>query len=227
MRERVLITGASRGIGRATALLAAERGCGLLLLGRPSPELEATAQKVRALGADLAIHYCDLRSRSEVDRALEALLSEECPDLVIHNAAQVQRASAVEQSDELWDETFELNLNAPMRMTRALLPRMYQRDRGRVLFVSSISAVVGTAKQSAYNASKAALVGYMRCLAEEMSKTGLMTAALLPGSVDTPMLAGSGFEPRMSPEEVARTLLFYGLDASRAHNGALVEMYGI
>jgi NAD(P)-dependent dehydrogenase (short-subunit alcohol dehydrogenase family) len=104
---------------------------------------------------------------------------------------------------------------------------MLARRSGRVLFVSSISADLGTKAQAAYNTSKAGLVASMKCLAEELADTGVLTMALLPGAVDTAMLTGSAFPPRMSAEDVARTLVFYALDASSAHNGARIEMFGI
>ncbi len=104
---------------------------------------------------------------------------------------------------------------------------MKRAGSGRILFVSSISAVLGCARQAAYHASKAGLVGFMRCLAEELSDTGLMTMALLPGAIDTDMLAGSGFAPRMSAEDIFETLQFYATSAPLAHNGASVEMFGI
>jgi len=139
----------------------------------------------------------------------------------------VERALVHEQTDDLWDRHFEVNVTAPMRLTRALLPGMLTRNSGRILFVSSISAVFGTRSQSAYNASKAAGLAFMRCLAEELSPTQLSTMAVLPGAVDTDMLLGSGYAPQMSAEDVARTLFFYATDPSRAHNGAAVEMFGV
>lgn len=226
MSTGVVLTGASGGIGRSLALGFAERGCALWLLGRPSPRAQKLVEELRSCGREVQLIPCDLAERSSVDAALAEL--EDAPvDVVVHNAGVVERAAVAEQSDALWDRHFEVNVTAPMRITRALLPRLQARPRGRVLFVSSISAVVGTARQSAYNASKAALLGLMRCLAEELSESRVSTMALLPGSVDTPMLAGSGFAARMSPHDVTRTLLFYALDSERGHNGALVEMFGV
>jgi 3-oxoacyl-[acyl-carrier protein] reductase len=118
-------------------------------------------------------------------------------------------------------------LGAPYALTRALVPAMRARGHGRVLFVGSISGTLGTARQSAYCASKWGLTGFMKSLAEELHDTGLMTCAVLPGSVDTNMLDGSGFDPRMSADDVARTLVHYALDAPLAHNGAVIEMFGV
>ena len=226
MTGRLLITGGGRGIGRATALLAAKSGWDVDLLGRPSAGMRRTRSEIIDLGRTARVFACDLARRDQVDAALRELVSDEVPDVLIHNAGCIERAELVAQSDELWDTTFEVNVSAPMRITRALLPSMLERGSGRVLFVSSISAVVGTPRQSAYNASKAAMVGLMRCLAEELAGGPVMTLALLPGAVDTDMLSGSGFPPRMSAEDVARSLLFFSKQAPRAHHGAVIEMYG-
>lgn len=227
MTQRIVITGASRGIGRACALLAADRGLAIDLLGRDSDALRATVDAARKRAATVRTFHCDLVDRSSVDRALLEILAGPAPDLIIHNAGIVERALIHEQNDELWDRVMEVNLNAPMRITRAVLPRMLKQKRGRIVFVSSISAVLGTKSQSAYNASKAGLVAFMRCLAEELSGSPLSTMALLPGAVDTDMLTGSGFAPQMSAEDVAKSLLYYGLDAPAAHNGAAIEMFGV
>jgi NAD(P)-dependent dehydrogenase (short-subunit alcohol dehydrogenase family) len=222
-----LITGASRGIGRATALHFAERGVELILLGRPSDAFVETEGLLKSMGARWNFHACDLRDRMAVDRVMLQLVEQGLvPDVVVFNAGVIERARVEEMSDESWDLQMEVNLTAPLRMTRALLPDMLSRDSGRILFVSSISAVVGTRAQAAYHASKAGLLGAMRCLAEELSDTGVSTMALLPGSVDTTMLEGTDFLPRMGPADVAVTLGFYGFDASSAHNGACVEMFG-
>lgn len=222
--SHALITGASRGVGRAVALALAQRGVAIVMMGRVSDASRETERLLHAMGAEHSTVECDLTDRSSVDRGLERL---PFPiDLVVHNAGWIERSPLHETRDESWDRQLEINLTAPFRLTRALLPSMLQRKVGRVLFVSSISAVLGSTNQAAYHASKAGLLGLMRCLAEEISDTGLMTMALLPGSIQTRMLKGSGFAPRMTAEEVATTLVYYALDASRAHNGAVVEMYG-
>lgn len=149
------------------------------------------------------------------------------PDIVIHNAAVIHRASVTELALEAWDEQLNVNLRAPFLLTQAFLPSMLARKTGRLLYVSSISATLGTPRASAYNASKWGLTGFVKSLAEELSDTGLMATAILPGSVQTDMLTGSGFPPRMSAEEVARTLEYHALDAPLAHNGGIIEMFGI
>jgi len=104
---------------------------------------------------------------------------------------------------------------------------MRERRSGRIVFVGSISSTLGTAKLSGYCASKWGIVGFMKSLAAELTDSGLMTCAVLPGSVETRMLEGSGFSARMTAEAVAETLVHYALDAPLAHNGASIEMFGV
>lgn len=225
---RALITGASRGIGRALALELSDRGVELVLLGRSSADQTRTEELLAEKGAKFSAHYADFKDRAALDAALvEALYSGPAPDAIVHIAGMIERAEVRQMSDRLWDDQIEINLTAPLRVTRAFLPSMLEAKKGRIVFVSSISAVLGTKSQAAYHAAKAGLLGAMKCLAEELSDTGVSTMALLPGAVKTQMLEGSGFPPRMTPEEVARTLAFYALDPSTAHNGARVEMFGV
>jgi 3-oxoacyl-[acyl-carrier protein] reductase len=224
-----LVTGASRGIGRATALALASRGQPLVLLGRSSPELEESSELCRQAGApSVTSIVADLRDPTAIASASAATLSRAgVPDIVIHNAGVVHRGSVERLTEAEWNEQIQVNLSAPFLLTRALLPRMRARKSGRILFVASISSTLGSPDQSAYNASKWGIIGFMKSLAAELSDSGLLAAAVLPGSVSTRMLDGSRFPARMSASDVAQTLVFLGLDAPLAHNGAVVEMFGV
>lgn len=223
-----VLTGASRGIGRATALLLAERGVDLALLGRPSPEHDTTVRESRALGVRVESIACDLRSPGAIEAAARTLLETyAAPDALINNAATIHRKAVDETGLEQLDEQLEVNLRAPFLLTRELLPAMRFAGKGRIVHVGSISSTLGTARSAAYNATKWGLVGFMKSLAEELADSGLMTVAVLPGSVDTRMLEKSGFPPRITVEEVATTLVHYALDAPVAHNGGIVEMFGV
>lgn len=224
-----VVTGASRGIGRATALALSARGCALALIGRPSRELDAAQGACLAAGAPrVRLIHADLSDLAATDRAgAELLSSEGAPQIVVHNAGEVHRAPIERLTLDDWQHEIALNLSAPFALTRALLPAMRARRQGRILFVGSISSTLGTASQSAYCASKWGVIGFMKSLAAELSDSNLMTAAVLPGSVETRMLEGSGFPPRMSAEDVARTLTHLALDAPLSHNGGVVELFGV
>jgi 3-oxoacyl-[acyl-carrier protein] reductase len=222
-----IVTGASRGIGRATALELARRQQPLALLGRPSEGLEHTAAQAKHAGVRVEIVPCDVRRPDHVKEAAAHVLKAFGPPLaVVNNAAVIHRAPVEDLSDANWDEQLEVNLRGPFLLTRALLPAMRAAERGNIVHVSSISGTLGTGAASAYCASKWGLIGFMKSLAEESSGSGLMTVAILPGSVETKMLEGSGFSPKMTADDVAKTIVHYALDASVAHNGGVVEMFG-
>jgi 3-oxoacyl-[acyl-carrier protein] reductase len=171
---------------------------------------------------------CDLEHPGQVAEAARVVLAKlGAPEVVVHNAGIIERSLISVTSDAAWDRQLEVNLNAPFRLTRALLPAMLAANRGRILFVSSISANLGAPRQAAYHASKAGLVGLMRCLAEELKDTNLSTMALLPGAIDTDMLEGSPFPARMTAAEVAETLAFYARAPGRGHHGSVVDMLGV
>jgi len=218
---RALVTGASRGIGRATALELARKGVELTVLGRPSAALD---EVVKATGATAVA--CELTDPERVIAAAREALASGVPDVVIHNAGIIERATIEDTSLESFERQLAVNLRAPFVLTRELLPSLRAAGRGRIVFIGSIASTMGTARAATYCASKWGLVGLMKSLAEELSGTGLSTLAVLPGSVDTEMLAGSGFDPRMTAEDVAHTVAWYALEAPLAHNGGVVELFG-
>jgi 3-oxoacyl-[acyl-carrier protein] reductase len=227
--EAAVVTGPSRGIGRATALLLAERGCQLFLLGRPSPGLERTLADCHDANpqANHRVVACDVASTRSVEQAAQKVLDEVTPRAVINNAGVVERAPLLDLSLESLERQLDTNLVGPVWLARALLKAMLLEGRGSIVNVASISAQLGTRGQIAYNASKWALVGFTKSLAEELSGTGLSTVAVLPGSVDTDMGRSGAFPPRMTARDVALTLVHYALDAPLAHNGGIVEMFGV
>jgi 3-oxoacyl-[acyl-carrier protein] reductase len=223
-----IVTGPSRGIGRATALELARRGSDVVLVGRASAALDETQKLVARTGVRSEFLPCDLAIAGDVVTAGRRIVeSFGAPHAVVHNAAVIHRAPIETTSDAAWDEQLAVNLRAPFLLTRELLPALRAARRGRIVLVGSISSTLGAPRAAAYCASKWALVGFMKSLAEELSGSGVMALAVLPGSVATGMLEGSGFEPRMTVEDVAKTLAHYALDAPVAHNGAIIEMFGV
>lgn len=223
-----LVTGASRGLGRAVARSLARRGLHLALLGRESSAHAETAATLRSAGARVLEVFADFSDADSLASAVERVVGElGLPQVVVHNAGSVVRARIEDTSVEDWDRQLDTNLRAPFVLTRALLPELRAARRGRLIFVGSISGTLGSAGAAAYAASKWGLTGFVKSLAAELSDSGLMACAVLPGSIATDMLAGSGFPARMSTDEVAKTIEFLALDAPLAHNGGVVEMFGV
>ena len=224
-----LVTGAGRGLGRAIALSLARRRLRLVLLGRPSPGQRETRELVTELSGHVALEVpADFSDAASLERAAQRIVTEVgAPALVVHNAGLVVRARIEDTSVAAWDEQLGVNLRAPFVLTRALLPSMRAAGHGRFVFVGSISGTLGSPNAAAYAASKWGLTGFAKSLAEELSNSGLMACAVLPGSIETDMLKGSPYPARMTAEDVAKTVEFLGLDAPLAHNGAIVEMFGV
>ncbi len=223
-RELAVITGASRGIGRAVALACAREGLDVVLIARTEAALLEVAQACRALDVAASVHACDVADASAVDALARSI--DRAPRMVVNNAGIVHRAPLTETTPEEWRAVIAVNLDATFYVTRAFLPSMLTAKRGRIINVSSISATLGTARQISYCASKWGVIGFTKALAEELRGTGLQTLSVLPGSTDTDMLKGSGFPPLMQPEDVAKVVLYAALAAPDAMNGSGLDVFG-
>lgn len=227
-RDVAVVTGAGAGIGRATAIALARRGLDVALLGRTVPALEQTRAEVSALGAHAEVLRCDVAVEGDVDDAARVVNARwGAASVVVNNAGIVRRGARVEDtrvSD--WDEVIAVNLRGPFLISRAFVPAMRARARGRLVHVASISSTIGCPENASYAASKWGLLGLVKSLAEELRGSGLVSVALLPGSVDTEMLKGSGFDPAMSADEVAAMIVHLALDAPPAIHASAIEMFG-
>jgi 3-oxoacyl-[acyl-carrier protein] reductase len=223
-----VVTGAGSGIGRATAIALAARGLDVALVGRAEPPLRETAAEVERAGRRALVAIADVGSGVEVRRAAgEVAAAMGTPAVVVNNAGIAGRRAHVEDTEEAeWDAVMAPNLKGVFLVTRAFLPAMRAARRGRFVTIASISATLGTAGLAPYCASKWGAVGFTKSLAEELRGSGLQAMSVLPGSVDTPMVAVGGFAPQMSPGDVARVVVFAALDAPDAMNGSSVECFG-
>ena len=222
-----VVTGASRGIGRATALALAKRGLDVALLARTPADLSRVAAEVTSFGVGALPLQCDVTSEAEVASACGRVIDRfGAPSVLVNNAGTILRGLVHEIPPSDFRLVVDTNLVGTFLVTRALLPSMLARKSGRVIQIASISSTLGTAGASAYCAAKWAVVGFTKSLAEELRQTGVSTMSVLPGSVQTAMLEGSGFVPQMSAEEVAGTIVYAALDAPAAMNGSSIEMFG-
>jgi 3-oxoacyl-[acyl-carrier protein] reductase len=218
-----IVTGGGRGIGEAVARALTARGLGVTVFARTAAELERV---VAGGGAALAVAG-DVSSEADVARLVaehERVLGP-C-DLLVNNAGILIRGAVDALSPADWRRSLEVNLTGPFLCARAVVPGMKARRRGRIVNVASISATLGTAEASAYNAPKWGLLGLTRCLAEELRPFGVQALAVSPGSVDTAMLRQTPFTPAMTPGDVARVVVYAALDAPAASTGANLEVFG-
>lgn len=190
--KTALVTGAGQGIGRAIALGLAADGFAVALAGRNAAALSAVAAEIAARGGVAATFVADLADRAAADR-FAAEVGARFPSLtvLVHNAGLGGPSPLDELRTTEFDRRIEVNLTAPFRLTRALLPRIPKDGAGRIVFVSSVLARFGVPDYHAYAASKAGLVGLARALAKELGRDRITANAVLPGWTRTDMAEAS------------------------------------
>jgi NAD(P)-dependent dehydrogenase (short-subunit alcohol dehydrogenase family) len=222
-----VVSGGGRGIGRAIALELADRGCDVALLGRNQDALATTAEGIVRRGRRALALTCDVSRSQDIESATSRVLVDlGVPYVVVPNAGIVHRTGVLDTTEAQWDEVLDINLKGTFLLTRSFLRAMLNERRGRFVAIGSISGTMGTPRLSAYCASKWGTVGFVKSLAEELRGTGLQSMCVMPGSVDTDMLRGSGFSPAMTAEDVARIVAWVALEAPDAMNGSCVDAFG-
>jgi len=196
-----LVTGGGRGIGAAVARRLAGAGARVIVAGRTEADLAAVAAEVGGVAVRV-----DLVDRADTDRLVARLADLGRVDILINNAGIAESAALDRTSDAMWDRILELDVTAPFRLIRALVPAMVAAGWGRVVNIASNAGVSGYGYTAAYCAAKHALVGVTRALAVDLARTGVTINALCPGWVAT----------RMSEEAVARIAEKTGRSAAEA-----------
>ena len=186
-----VVTGAGRGIGRATALTLAQAGAAVVLVARSSDELNSVADEVKRQGGQALAIATDISDAAHVDHLLVLTLRAfGRVDILVNNAASVCPMGKVwETAPAAWQKLIEVNLVGPYLCARAVLPHMLERGSGRIINLSSGVATRNIQGTSAYSASKAALERFSGILAAEVEDRGVAVTVLRPGMVDTPMQA--------------------------------------
>lgn len=207
--KRVLITGGSSGIGRATALRLADAGAHVLIAARNPEKLEKVAAEIRSRGGAVSTHVCDITDAAASAGLVSRLLAEPGGvDILINNAGRSIRRSIAISCDRLHDyeRLMQLNYFAAVRLTLALLPHMAARRSGHVIVISSIGVLSNAPRFSAYVASKAAIEAFARCAAAEYRDQGVHFTVINMPLVRTPMIEPTRSYaqlPAKSPEEAA------------------------
>ncbi len=200
-----VVTGAGGGIGRATALALARRGCHLALADIDGAAAAETAQAARQLGVRASSHPLDVAAREAV-RALpaEVLAAHGRVDLVVNNAGVALGGSFEQVGEDDFDWLMEVNFHAVVRMTRAFLPHLHASDDARLVNVSSIYGIVSPPGQSAYSASKFAVRGFSNALRHELEGSKVAVSVVHPGGIAT-AIAKNARVPAGTPQhEVER-----------------------
>jgi len=187
--KTALITGAGRGIGREIALRFAREGAAVALLARTAGELDAVAAEVQAQGGRALALPADVTSEPSVRAAVTHAVARFGPiDLLVSSAGVYRISHFLDQSLDDWKHVFDVNVHGTFIVTQAVLPAMIERRNGRIIVIASTAGKWGTRYQSAYNASKHAVLGLTKCLALETAEAGVRVNAICPAFVDSPMV---------------------------------------
>ena len=245
-----LVTGASRGIGRATALALAQAGCDVALAARGADELQQVADEIAATGRKAVVISCDVTDAAQVRRMVDETRAQLGGlDILVNNAGSAQSAKFLGHPDELWQRMLAMNLTSVYYVTKAAAPEMVAQHWGRIITIASVAGKVASRYTAAYTASKHGALGLVKAVALELAPTGVTCNAVCPGYVDTPMtdaavanmvsrtgmseadartyLASTSPQKRLvTPEEVARVVTFLAQEGSGGITGQAINVDG-
>ena len=235
-----LVTGASRGIGRAIALSLASDGLAVAVHYDKSADAAAKVVSEITESGGRAIAFQGNLASPDVPADLVARVKSQLGsiDILVNNAAVMTDSSIAEMSDEMWDETIAVNLSAVFKLTRACIPAMVENKWGRIISISSQVAQTGSANHAHYSATKASLLGFTYSAAKELGASGITANVVLPGRIETDMISVRS-EGRMDewmsqtplgrlgkPEEVAGVVTFLASVESSYITGAAINVNG-
>jgi 3-oxoacyl-[acyl-carrier protein] reductase len=238
-----IVTGASVGIGLSVAEALAHKGSDIVLVSRNLQRLEEAAEKVRAIGRQAAAVAIDVSAEDAPKRIVEAALGlRDRIDVLVNNAGFMTFADPFNVNDKTWDEIFNVNVRAPMRITRAVLAEMVKASRGSIINIgSSWSTRASVFNQDGggvdYCSSKAALHALTRATAQDVAPKNIRVNTIAPGAVDTPMHADHRallfeFEKYIPlgriqvAEDLAGAVIFLASDASAYITGQTLHVNG-
>jgi short-subunit dehydrogenase len=189
-----IVTGASRGIGRAIAVALARKGVRIAALARSLPALGPVAQEVGRLGVACVPLACDVRSRDEVARAVEhAVAHFGRIDVVVNNAGSGSYAPFFDADLDDFHELMQVNYFGALYMTRSALPCMLRQGSGHVVFVASLAGRIASPRHTAYSPTKFAMIGLAESIAYELEPHGIGVTIVNPGTVDTEFFSSESF----------------------------------
>lgn len=239
-RRVALVTGGSRGIGRATCLALARQGAAVAIhyYSQPQAAADVAGQIIRDGGEAITLQ-ADLSDPAAPDRLVQAAAAQlGAVDILVNNAGIMTRSPLDTMTDAVWDETLALNLTAVFRCTRACLPGMKNHGWGRIIHIASLSAYKGSANHAHYAAAKSALQGFTFSLVKELGHSGITINLVSPGRIVTDLLmaysAGRMEEwtretplGRLGrPEEVAAAVAFLASEDASYITGANINVNG-
>ena len=237
----VVITGGSRGIGRAVALKFAEKKTRIVIM-HYDPDLEAAEETLRLLeqkGVESESHRLDVSSKEDVDARFKDIFSRlQRVDVLVNNAGITRDALLMRMSEDEWDTVIRVNLKSVFNCTQAVIRTMVKQRGGRIVNISSVAGQIGNPGQANYAASKAGIMGFTKTLAREVAGRGITVNAVAPGFIRTEMTEVLSDRVKESflqlipmgragePEDVAEAVCWLCSDAAAYITGQVIHVNG-
>ena len=234
-----LVTGASRGIGRACAVLLARQGARVVLAARNEELLGEVAAEIAASGGEAHAMALDLADHEQVPGAVRQLPKEfAAVDILVNNAGITADNLLARMTLDQWQRVLDVNLTGVFVLTKALVRGMMRRRFGRIVSVSSVAGVLGNAGQANYAASKAGLIGFSKSLARELLSRGITVNVVAPGFIETDMTAAMpegagerfleqyGLVRLGTVDDIAPAVLFLSSDEASYVTGEVLSVSG-
>ena len=237
MSEKLaLVTGASRGIGKACALELAKAGYDIIINYVGNAEAaEKTVQEIKALGVDAAAYKFDVSNKEEVDKSIAEIVEKYGRiDVLVNNAGITRDGLFMRMSDENWNAVINTNLSSAFFVSQPVVKIMMKQRSGAIVNMASVVGVSGNAGQANYSAAKAGLIGLTKTLAKELGSRGIRVNAVAPGFINTDMTKDldtskfTDFIPLKrlgEPEDIAKAVKFLAVDADYV-TGQVLEVDG-
>ncbi len=245
LKDKVaIITGASSGIGKSTALRFAEEGAQVVIVARRMDRLEEVEKEAKDLAGGIYPLEGDVSREEDIDRIVDYCIEKFSKiDILVNNAGVLDNyLSAHDMTDQVWERVMDINLNAPMRLIRKVLPFMIEKGQGNIINTASVGGLYGGRGGMAYVASKHALVGMTKHIGFVYEDKGIRCNAVAPGSINTDIgkkvdspnnevltKLMKGFEvlPVLGEkEDIANVFLFLASDESSFINGSVIKADG-
>lgn len=236
-----IVTGSSRGIGKAIAVALAEAGADIIGVSSKMEAGSDVEKAVVAAGKKFYPYQCDLSNRESIYAFLEKVKADHPRiDILINNAGHILRKPVAEHPDEYWDTIIDINLNAQFILTREIGKRMVEQGAGKIVFTASLLSFQGGINVPGYAASKGAIASLIKAFANEWAKSGVTINGVAPGYIATDNTQQLRDDPERSaailaripanrwgtPEDLAGAFVFLSAPASDYMNGTIITVDG-
>lgn len=236
--KTALVTGASRGIGRAIALRLAEDGANVAVIYAGSADkAEAVVNEITALGVNAKAYQCNVADSAAGNETVKAVTNDLGKiDILVNNAGITRDGLMLRMKDEDFDAVLDTNLKGAFNMIRACYSGFIRKKSGRIINISSVSGIMGNAGQANYSASKAGVIGLTKSVARELASRGITCNAVAPGFIQTDMTENLGDNNPLlnsiplgrmgKPEDIAAAVAFLASDSAAYITGEVLKVDG-